>query len=76
MMQSQDYQKGYAAGRRKSESEFSPQKERIYLTCLQMVIEHCSNWEIAGKKINNAEGYCKLAKIFMDNSIKVLRDEK
>jgi len=47
-------------------------EERIYLHCLSMVLDKCTEWEINGKKIKNAEGYCKLAKIFARNSIEVI----
>lgn len=79
MTQSKDYQKGYAAGRKKVASEIDElkrlkmavdeKKERVYMRCLEMTLKHCSGWRISGKAINNAEGYCRLAKIFADNAI-------
>ena len=44
-------------------------KERIYMQCLELSLKHCSGWSIGGKKINDSEGYCALAKAFADNSI-------
>lgn len=72
------------AGRDKAETESLVQtiqklrhvenerRDRIYLRCLEMVVQHCDGWSFSDKKINDAKGYCKLAKIFMDNSINVL----
>jgi len=86
---SNEYQKGYAAGRGKASKDKvelerlsetvqrlrhveNERRDRIYLSCLEMVVVHCDGWSLGGKKINDAKGYCKLAKIFMDNSISVL----
>ena len=43
--------------------------ERIYMQCLDMALQHCNNWTIGKKKVNDADGYCQLAKVFADNSI-------
>ena len=44
-------------------------KERIYMQCLDMTLSNCSGWAVDGKKIDSAQGYCSLAKIFADHSI-------
>jgi hypothetical protein len=73
--QSSDYQKGYAAGRKKTVADMAlitsmPSKdERVYLACLAVVLEHCKGWTIGDKPIKDAEGYCTLARVFADNSI-------
>lgn len=36
---------------------------------LEMVLKHCNNWTIGEKPINDAEGYCKIAKVFADKAI-------
>lgn len=75
MTDSTEYQRGYVAGRKRSQTDFDvdearkSRKERVYLKCLELSLKHCSGWTIGGEKINNAEGYCKIAKIFSDNSI-------
>ena len=80
---SADYQRGYAAGKRKSIVEntrltgerktaienIQTQEERVFLRCLDMVMKHCRGWTINDVTINNAEGYCKLASIFAKNGI-------
>lgn len=80
------YSKGYAAGRAKHGDDIAAlereiarlrhldveQKERVYMQCLEMALKHCAGWQIGGKTINNAEGYCKLAKVFAENSISEL----
>lgn len=48
--------------------------ERIFLHCLETVLKHCDNWRLNKKPINDAEGYVKLARIFADNAIDVIRD--
>lgn len=68
------YQKGYRAGLKKgrleAEAEMAAQRrERVYMQCLETVLKHCSGWSIAGKQIDNAEGYCTLARIFADHAI-------
>lgn len=45
------------------------QKERLYISCLDTVLRNCSGWQVAGEKINNAQGYCTLAGIFARHSI-------
>jgi hypothetical protein len=81
--QTKDYQRGYVAGRKKTEADIQTEKEahdrlnsikalqreRVYLACLNMALQHCSNWSIGGEKIKDAAGYCKLAKVFAENSI-------
>lgn len=79
MTQAADYQRGYAAGRKKAEKELEElrllrmaideKNERVYMKCLEMTLKHCGNWQIGKKQISNAEGYCRLAKIFADNAI-------
>lgn len=79
-MQSTDYQKGYQAGRRKTEADIAiinsleTRNERVYLACLKMALEHCNGWAFGDEKINNAEGYCKLAAIFAKHSISKIKD--
>jgi hypothetical protein len=73
--ESRDYQRGYAAGRRRLDHEVraidltNARRERVYLKALELALEHCDGWSINGKKIDNAEGYCTLAKFFADNLI-------
>lgn len=76
--ESKDYQRGYAAGFRKDAKDArilqyqqvrEAMQERVFLKCLELVLEHCHGWQIAGNKINNAEGYCTLAKVFAVNAI-------
>lgn len=67
---SKDYQRGYAAGKRKAAiPDTETRKERVFLACLEMALKHCSGWQIAGEPIRNAEGYCKLARVFAENGI-------
>lgn len=83
MSKAADYQRGYQAGRKKSQSDraqlkllqlaLDDQKERIYLKCLELVLRECRGWSLDNKKINDAEGYCYLAKVFADNSISKLK---
>jgi len=47
-------------------------RDNIYMQCLDMTLNHCNGWSIGDKTINSAEGYCRLAKIFADNSISTL----
>lgn len=82
----QEYQRGYAAGRRKHERDIKALKkqvselsfksnerqERIFMQCLEMTLKHCDGWTIGGAKIDNAERYCRLAKVFADNAISEL----
>ncbi len=82
--QSNEYQKGYVAGRKKTEADLILQKEiaekeqtnvqmkneRVYLSCLALALEHCHGWSIGGKEIKDAEGYCTLAKVFAEYSIR------
>lgn len=49
------------------------QQERVYLECLKMTLEHCKNWSFGDERINDAEGYCKLAKIFAQHSIRKIK---
>lgn len=74
MTQSNDYQRGYQSGRRKNKDEIDiTQKERVYLACLALALEHCSGWRVDGKTINNVEGYCTLADVFAKNSISKIK---
>lgn len=76
-----EYQKGYAAGLRSKKSDAAAelkkikdeQRERVYLRCLEIALTHCGGWSVGGKKISDCEGYSKLAKIFMDNAIDILK---
>ena len=82
MKNAAEYQRGYQAGIRRSNKDrqeleklklaLDEQKERIYMKSLELVLKHCTNWTIGSKEINDAQGYCKLAKIFADNSISKL----
>ncbi|MES1989266.1 MAG: hypothetical protein V4440_14775 [Pseudomonadota bacterium] len=77
------YQRGYIAGRKKTEADLNKereisdrlnnfremQKERIYMACLELALKHCNEWAVGGKKVDSADGFCKLAKVFADNSI-------
>ena len=75
MSDSLEYQRGYVAGRKRRKTDLDAEearknrKERVYLKCLELVLKHCSNWSLGGEKLSSAEGYCRLAKIFADNSI-------
>lgn len=42
---------------------------------LELVLKHCNNWQFGKKPINDAEGYCRLAKIFADHSISELDEQ-
>lgn len=56
-------------------AEQKPSKdERVFLHCLEVVLKHCNNWTVGKKPINDAEGYVKLARIFADNAIDVIKD--
>ena len=79
----QEYSKGYSAGVKKGaadkqaeidllKAKIDERAERVYIRCLEMALKHCREWSIGGKRIDNAEGYCKLAKVFADESISVL----
>ena len=46
-------------------------QERVFMQCLDMTLRNCDGWTIGKKKINDAEGYCKLAKIFADNAVRM-----
>jgi len=79
-----NYQKGYDAGRRWAEKAIrrleiqvdrleqnsqQSKHERAYYQCLDLALKHCSGWTIGGEKINNSEGYCKLADVLARNAI-------
>lgn len=78
-----EYSQGYQAGVRKGKSDIEclkkelawrkasgdERRERVYMQSLGLVLKHCSGWKINDRTINDAEGYCALAKIFTDNSI-------
>lgn len=82
MSNTPEYQKGYQAGRKRSARDVEELKqmrlaldernERVYMKSLELALKHCGDWRIGKKPINDAEGYCKLAKIFADNSISIL----
>jgi hypothetical protein len=86
--QTPEYKKGYALGKKSADKALlsevtelrrkvldlsTEKRERVYLGCLDAVLRNCSGWLVGGEKINDAKGYCKLAKIFADNSIEVLK---
>jgi hypothetical protein len=83
-----EYQRGYAAGRKKGKEDFAEEmgrvlgelelvkkakaderRERVFMQCLEMTLKHCSNWQIGGQAVDNAEKHCKLAGIFAKHSI-------
>lgn len=82
-MDTKDYSRGYAAGRKYAEKQIQEMRREIaklsssrlnkveesYFRCLEIVLRECKGWSIGGKKIDSADGYCKLAKIFRDESI-------
>ena len=83
------YSKGYQAGKRKSakdiaeltaeiraikRAKYDVREERVFIQCLELVMKNCGHWTVGDKPLNNAQQYCKLAKIFTDNSISVLGD--
>ena len=79
----QDYSRGYQAGIKKGaagkqaeidllKEKIDERAERVYMRCLEIALKHCDGWSIGKKRIDSAEGYCKLAKIFADNSISVI----
>jgi hypothetical protein len=83
MTQDPEYSKGYAAGIRKNAKAFTElkntiaqlrneRKERAYFASLDVVTRNCTQWSIGGEKVKDAEGYCTLAKIFTEHSIKIL----
>jgi hypothetical protein len=82
-----EYSKGYQAGVRRSAKDIAGlteeiraikkvksdiREERVFIQCLELVMKNCGHWTVGEKPLNNAEQYCKLAKIFTDNSISVL----
>ena len=83
MGDTQEYSRGYQAGRKKNEKDVvklqdelrllkvkaDERQERIYMQSLELALKHCGDWRIGKEPINNAEGYCKVAKIFADNAI-------
>ena len=76
-----DYAKGYAAGRKclkqaradRAAELIELRRERVFMKSLELTLKHCSGWRIEGKTINNAQGYCRLAKIFADHAITAMR---
>jgi hypothetical protein len=81
------YARGYQAGKKANAAQVTElqaeiamlkaggaltKRERMYVECLGVALQHCSGWSIGGKKINDSEGYAKLAKVFADHSITVL----
>ena len=85
-----EYTKGYNAGKRFYARELAQLKEevkvlrgdrsqsrreRVYLHNLETVLKHCGGWRIEGERIHNADGYCRLAKIFTDAAIKEMGGE-
>jgi len=85
-MSSKDYSKGYNAGRRHNDKQLEllaaelanlkatqeTKQERIYMRSLEIALKHCDGWSVGNKKIDDVQGYCKLAKIFADKSIDIL----
>jgi hypothetical protein len=83
MTDTQEYSRGYRAGRKKNEKDVTrlqdelrtlkvkadERQERIYMQSLELALKYCSNWQIGGKPIKNAQGYCQMAKVFADNAI-------
>ena len=84
MSDDNQYQKGYAAGRRYVDKEIlelrrevqrlereshEKREERIYFSALNTVLAHCRNWSFGDKEIKNGEDYSKLAKIFAQYAI-------
>lgn len=82
--QTPEYQKGYARGKKSADDKLlaevralrhrvaeleQSQKEHFYLSCLDIVLRNCSGWSIAGEKIKDAAGYCRLAKVFTRHAI-------
>lgn len=76
--ESNEYQKGYAAGRRRADADdlarerLARRKERVFMQSLELTLKHCKGWQINGKTISSAEGYCTLAKIFAQHAITAL----
>ena len=83
MSNTQEYSRGYQAGKNKNAKDLEiaqrdlrelklsteSKDERVYMKCLELALKHCGGWKIGDKKITNAEGYCRIAKIFAENSI-------
>ena len=83
MTSAQEYSRGYQTGRKKNEKDVTrlqdelrllrikanERQERIYMQSLELALKHCGSWKIGKNPINDAAGYCKLAKIFADNAI-------
>ena len=73
-MSNTEYQKGYRAGKR-SKTNDSLQKERVYMKCLELVMESSPHWESSGLKVNTAGGYTALAKDFATESLRIINEE-
>ncbi len=83
MTDTQEYSRGYQAGRKKNEKDVAKlqdelrllkvktddRQERIYMQSLDLALKHCAGWQLGKKPVTTAEGYCKIAKVFADNSI-------
>ena len=84
MSDDNQYQKGYAAGRRYVDKEVlelrrevqrlereshEKRQERIYFNALNTVLAHCRNWSFGEEPIKNGEDYSKLAGIFAKYAI-------
>lgn len=79
MSDAREYQRGYQAGRKRRDIDaeeikllrvkLDSRKDDIYMKCLELSLKYCGNWKIGKEPINNVGMYCKLAKIFLDNSI-------
>ena len=46
-------------------------RDRLMTETLDSVLAHCAGWSIGGKKINSADGYVQLTKVFVDSIIKI-----
>jgi len=74
-----EYQRGYVAGRKRNDKDMDElrkmsllvenQKQDIYMKALDLALTHCHDWQVEGSPINNAESYCKLARVFAKHSI-------
>lgn len=84
MSDDNQYQKGYAAGRRFVDNQrlelerevarlkreaHETRQERIYFNALNTVLAHCKNWRFGEEEINNGEAYSRLASIFAKYAI-------
>jgi len=78
---SRGYSRGYAAGKRRGYSDgvrdaggsiIPPHVQRhddMMIRTLPSVLANCDNWKLGGKRIDSAEGYVTLTRVFVDNMI-------